>query len=499
MQPYKDEYWTVTAGNLSQARTRLAQPDVTDQPKYDDQVVVDPSQKYQKWQGAGAAITDATASLIWKLPLERRKSLLHELFSPSEGNFSLIRVPMASCDFGSGEVSKTQFYSYDDVVCDHPDLQLKHFSIGEGLPGAENATKDMRYMVPVLQAIIKINPNVKILAIPWSAPAWMKDSGKIENGGYFRKDICRQKLLTCYAQYFVKFLQTYQKLGIKISALCIQNGPNFKTPGPSMNWTMEELAVFGSCYLKPALYRDFRHVKLHFWDGSLDKMTPQSFDQINNDDVKAFDGIAFHTYIGPFANIENARKYDSKWELAMTERRCMMNKKTCDASHVMMGLIGNYLVRHGLSSIYLWNLALDERGLPNIAGSTGRRGVITIEHTTGKIMRNLEYYMLRNFSQDVAIDSQLVSSTNCMKDDFTGGASSVAFMEPAGSLAVQLYNPTDQKIKVSLSLKDFNRWQNVLLPAYGTVTVHKSNQKMNESEPTANDSFKLNPLPVHLV
>lgn len=56
-------------------------------------------------------------------------------------------------------------------------------------------------------------------------------------------------------------------------------------------------------------------------------MTPQSFDQINNDDVKAFDGIAFHTYIGPFANIENARKYDSKWELAMTERRCMMNKK----------------------------------------------------------------------------------------------------------------------------------------------------------------------------
>lgn len=192
MQPYKDEYWTVTAGNLSQARTRLAQPDVTDQPKYDDQVVVDPSQKYQKWQGAGAAITDATASLIWKLPLERRKSLLHELFSPSEGNFSLIRVPMASCDFGSGEVSKTQFYSYDDVVCDHPDLQLKHFSIGEGLTGAENATKDMRYMVPVLQAIIKINPNVKILATPWSAPAWMKDSGKIENGGYFRKDICRQ-------------------------------------------------------------------------------------------------------------------------------------------------------------------------------------------------------------------------------------------------------------------------------------------------------------------
>ncbi|KRN90128.1 hypothetical protein IV44_GL000737 [Lactobacillus amylovorus DSM 16698] len=86
-----------------------------------------------------------------------------------------------------------------------------------------------------------------------------------------------------------------------------------------------------------------------------------------------------------------------------------------------------------------------------------------------------------------------------MKDDFTGGASSVAFMEPDGSLAVQLYNPTDQKIKVSLSLKDFNRWQNVLLPAYGTVTVHKSNQKMNESEPTANDSFKLNPLPVHLV
>lgn len=498
MKTYRYEYWTATAGDLSQARTPLTKPEYTNHPGDGYQIIVEPDKKYQKWQGAGAAITDATASLIWKLAPKRRSKLLHELFDPKEGDFSLIRIPMASCDFGSGEVSKTQYYSYDDADYDHPDLALTHFSIGEGQPGADDATKDMRYIVPVLQEIIKINPQVKILATPWSAPAWMKDTAKMEKGGQFRKDICRQKLLSCYAQYFVKFLKAYQDLGIKVSALCIQNEPNFRTQWPSMIWTMKELAEFGSCYLKPALYKDFRQVKLYFWDGSLDLMTSESFEQVNKEEAKAFDGIAFHTYVGPFENIDNAFKYNSKWELAMTERRCMMTETIADASHIMMGLIGNYLVRHGLSSIYLWNLALDERGLPNIAGSTGRRGVITIDHTTGKVMRNLEYYMLRNFTQDVALNSVRVDSTSYMKKDFSGGASSLAFVEPDGSLDIQLYNPTDHEVKVSVTLKDSNKWQNMTIPAYGTVTVHKSNTEMNESAPAVNDKFKLNPLPARL-
>ncbi|MBM6412060.1 glycosyl hydrolase family 30, partial [Lacticaseibacillus paracasei] len=93
-------------------------------------------------------------------------------------------------------------------------------------------------------------------------------------------------------------------------------------------------------------------------------------------------------------------RLNPNWKLAMTERRCMIEETPEDASHIMFGLIGNWLVRQGLNMIDLWNIALDERGLPNQVGSTGRRGVVTIDHTTGKVQRNLEYYMLRNFNQD---------------------------------------------------------------------------------------------------
>ncbi|MBF5066808.1 glycosyl hydrolase family 30, partial [Salmonella enterica subsp. enterica serovar Istanbul] len=88
---------------------------------------------------------------------------------------------------------------------------------------------------------------------------------------------------------------------------------------------------------------------------------------------------------------------------------------------IMFGLIDNWLVRQGLNMIDLWNIALDERGLPNQVGSTGRRGVVTIDHTTGKVQRNLEYYMLRNFNQDVVPRSIVISSTNYTQDGYTGG------------------------------------------------------------------------------
>lgn len=95
----------------------------------------------------------------------------------------------------------------------------------------------------------------------------------------------------------------------------------------------------------------------------------------------------------------------------MTERRCMIEETPEDAAHIMSGIIGNWLVRNGESFIALWNLALDERGLPNQVGATGRRGVVTIQHETGEVIRNLEYFMLRAFGQDVEPGSVVVRSS----------------------------------------------------------------------------------------
>lgn len=507
---YKYEYWTETSGDLSQKRTKIDIPVEHDEPGAGFKIIMDPTIKKQNWIGAGAALTDAAASLIWKLSENQRSKLLNELFAPDQGDFSLIRLPMGSCDFGSGEVSKTKYYSYDDVPYDEPDLELNHFSIGEGKPGSTTATKDLKFIIPVLQEILKINPAVKVLATPWSAPAWMKDTSKMTGGGHFRDDIRipHERLLKCYAQYFVKFISAYQKYGITIHNVSIQNEPNFATPWPSMIWSMRELANFGANYLRPALDKTFPSIGIYLWDGSLDHvMGKELSEDVSIPQENAFRGLAFHTYVGPYENAVQAKRFNPYWDVSMTERRCMMTQTVTEASHIMMGLIGNDLVRQGISSIYLWNLALDERGLPNIAGSTGRRGVVTIDHKTGKVMRNIEYYMLRNFTQDVESGSWLIGSSSYMQCNYSdiltnkyyGGPSSIAFLNYDNSIAGQIYNPTEKPLKVTIKINRFGtRWQNAIVPAYGTITFHKSNHPINESKPCENENFELHPMKAHL-
>lgn len=184
----------------------------------------------------------------------------------------------------------------------------------------------------------------------------------------------------------------------------------------------------------------------------------------------------------------------------MTERRCMIEETPEDASHIMFGLIGNWLVRHGLSSIFLWNMALDERGLPNMVGSTGRRGVVTIDHTTGKVQRNLEYYMLRNFGQDVEPGSTVIGSSSYTQDGYTGGVGSVAFLAPNGDITAHLYNPSGEPLEAAVTVNGQPlTWQHVTVPAWGTVTLHKSFGTVNESAPREDEAFKLNPYPANLL
>lgn len=500
---FNTEFWTTTAGDLSKKRETVQVPTAEKSIEGDAaRIVIDPADKHQDWIGAGAAITDAAASLIWKQSEEQRSALLHELFDPEEGSFSTIRIPLGSC-----EPASQPYYTYDDVPFGEHDSSLSKFSIGEGLPGAKDATKDLKYVVPVVQEILKINPAVKVMASPWSAPAWMKNTGELKMGGHLRfgeytgngYDQMKDTFEGVYAQYFVRYIEEYKKLGIPIYAISIQNEPSNAAAWPAMIWNISELAEFGYKYLRPALNRSFPETKLFFWDGSLNVLTEPIAKYITSEQAGAFDGFAFHTYDGPYTSLFKASRSFPNWMLAMTERRCMIEETPEDASHIMFGLIGNWLVRNGLGMIDLWNMALDERGLPNMVGSTGRRGVVTIDHTTGKVQRNLEYYMLRNFGQDVVPGSKVIGSTNYTQDGYTGGLGSVAFLGPDGSIAAHIYNPTDKPLDAAVTVSGQPQtWQHVTVPAWGTVTLHKAYGEVNESSPREDEDFELNPYPAAL-
>lgn len=493
---YGAEYWTATSGDLIQRRERINTPQVVDSAAGATEVVIDPTEEYQLWEGAGAAITDSSASLFMNaMTAEQRHAILEEMFDPRQGGFSSVRISIGACDFSS-----QKYYTYDDLPEGvAADAGLEYFSIGEGEPGAPDATKDMKNVVPVLQEIISINPAVKIMASPWSAPAWMKTSNRISGAGRLRLGEYvgngyryQDTIDYVYAQYFVKFIAAYAKLGIRISSVTMQNEPSNGCPWPITVWTPEELTKWGSEYLRPAFDRSFPDVEIYFGDDSLRFWQRPASEYMTPVQAACFAGAAFHTYSGLPVWVHNGTRQFPGWKAVMTERRCMLDESVDEASHVMFGEIGNWLVRNGVGLINLWNMALDEQGFPSYAGTSGRRGVITIDSKTGKVKRNLEYFMLRNYGQDVPVGSRRIGSTNYTPDGRKGGLGSVAFVTKRDDLSAILYNPTDKPILAAVTVNgEGSRWQRVEVPAYGTVTVHKSDRAINRSEVPADDDFEI--------
>ena len=493
---YGAEYWTATSGDLIQRRERINTPQVVDSAAGATEVVIDPTEEYQLWEGAGAAITDSSASLFMNaMTAEQRHAILEEMFDPRQGGFPSVRISIGACD-----CSSQKYYTYDDLPEGvAADAGLEYFSIGEGEPGAPDATKDMKNVVPVLQEIISINPAVKIMASPWSAPAWMKTSNRISGAGRLRLGEYvgngyryQDTIDYVYAQYFVKFIAAYAKLGIRISSVTMQNEPSNGCPWPITVWTPEELTKWGSEYLRPAFDRSFPDVEIYFGDDSLRFWQRPASEYMTPVQAACFAGAAFHTYSGLPVWVHNGTRQFPGWKAVMTERRCMLDESVDEASHVMFGEIGNWLVRNGVGLINLWNMALDEQGFPSYAGTSGRRGVITIDSKTGKVKRNLEYFMLRNYGQDVPVGSRRIGSSNYTPDGRKGGLGSVAFVTKRGDLSAILYNPTDKPILAAVTVNgEGSRWQRVEVPAYGTVTVHKSDRAINRSEVPADDDFEI--------
>src|SRR5574340_853604 len=170
-------------------------------------ITVNEAVGYQTIDGFGASLTDSSAWLLWnKLSEAQRKETLQKLFDPEKGiGLSLLRQPMGSSDFA------TEDYSYDDMPSGERDPELKKFSIA----------KDERYIVPLLREALALNPQLRVIATPWSPPGWMKTSGSMIQGALL------PEAYKPLAAYFVKFVQAYERAGVPIYAITPQNEPHF--------------------------------------------------------------------------------------------------------------------------------------------------------------------------------------------------------------------------------------------------------------------------------
>ena len=322
--------------------------------------------------GFGMAITGSSCYNLAKMEKNERTIFLNQLFSKNGLGLNIGRISIGSSDYSAS------VYSYDDVA---NDLELKHFSI----------KKDEEYIIPILQEIVAINPDIYFYASPWSPPGWMKTTSSI--GGGFMIG----QYVECYADYIVKFIKEYAKHGIKISALTPQNEIETDQNGtmPACLWEKEDEKKF-VISLKKKLKENNLDVKIWILDHNF-SYTNRIDELLEDSNYKnAADAIAFHYYGGA---IEDSLYLKDDFALHFTEGgpRLYDNYSTdfCKWA-IMMSKVLNY----GFKSFTGWNIMLDEFGGPNV-GPFFCGGLVTRNSQSGELEFSGQYKALKHISKYV--------------------------------------------------------------------------------------------------
>lgn len=396
------------------------------------EIKVDDSKTYQKMDGFGASITSSSAYLMnQKLSRENRDKLINDLFGKDGIGLSFIRMPMGATDFS------VKNYTYDDLDGGKIDPDLNQFSI----------EKDREDVLPVAKQAKTENKELKIFASPWSAPAWMKTSGFL-NGGRLKEEYYQ-----AYADYFTKFVKAYEKEGLPVYALSVQNEPQHETPTyPSMKMDWDEQANFIGRYLGPAFEKNGIATKIIGWDHNWDAAWYPTQLLKDKEASKYLAGTAFHCYAGEVSGQTKVHDAFPKKGIWFTE--CSGGNWSTDFGYNMKWNMSNLIIgatRNWAKSVILWNMALDENNGPQNGGCPFCRGVVTIDKHKGTVQKNVEYYALGHISKFVKPGAVRIDS------NIPNELQNVAFKNPDGSISLIVYNNTDKKqtFKVAYHNKTF--------------------------------------------
>lgn len=355
-------------------------------------VIVDDRQQFQTIDGFGFALTGGSAQhLIAMTPSERTK-ILKELFAHDGKNvgFSYIRLSIGASDLNSF------VFSYNDIPEGKTDFELKKFSLAQ----------DLNDVVPVLKEILTINPDIKIMGSPWSAPAWMKSHFNVRGGKL------RPECYDVYARYFVRYIQEMKSNGIRIDAVTIQNEPLNNRNTPSMPWFQHEQAEFVKTNLGPAFKSAGIDTKIVIFDHNCDRPDYPLAILSNPDASKYIDGSGFHHYVGDLSGMSQVHMARPDKNIYFTEQ--MVTEKPGDSQINIVQQVNRMIIdvtRNWSRNVILWNLAADALNDPHTdnGGCSMCQGAITIDGD--KITRNIAYYVIAHASKFVRPGSVRIAST----------------------------------------------------------------------------------------
>jgi glucosylceramidase len=374
-------------------------------------IAVDPTQKFQEILGFGAAFTDAACYTFNRLDPPVREQLFHELFHPSEMGLNVCRTCMGSSDYS------TEVFSYDEG---EPDPEMKRFSIAH----------DQTYVLPMLRLARKENPDLFLFSTPWSPPGWMKAGGSMLGG------CMRPRYFAPYAQYFLKFLQAYTAEGVPIQAVTVQNEVDTDQDGkmPACSWTQEYEIRFVKNHLGPVLRKNGLSTKIWILDHNYN-LWGRAAAELDDPDLRKYcDGIAFHGYVGTPDMMSKLHEFHPDAKLFWTEGGPDYTAPDYQTDWASWGKTFTDTIRNWCQSISGWNLALDEKGRPNI-GPFPCGGMVTIHSQTKEITRSGQYWAFAHFSRGVRRGARRFDSSGTIT-----GVDHVAFENPDGRKVLVITN-----------------------------------------------------------
>lgn len=438
------EAWTTTSDHrLRLAPSRLAFDPVDGKADID----VDAARKYQQMVGFGASITDASAWLIQhRMDPAQRAALLRELFGrDGEGiGFDFARLTIGASDFSR------RHYSLDDPPGGVADPELRHFSI--------DANRDD--VIPVTLQALEVNPGLKIMASPWSAPAWMKDSGSLVTGTLL------PEYSDAFARYLVAFVEAYAGEGIPVFALTVQNEPDHEPDDyPGMRLNAPARARFIADHLGPLRDERQPHLQIFDWDHNWDRPEEPLAVLADPGAAKHVSAVAWHCYNGNVAVQSLVRNRHPDKDVYLTEcsggdwEPVRSGGLTLQVRTLVIGA-----TRHWARGVLFWNLALDQAGGPNAGGCQNCRGVVTIDSASGAVTRTDDYYALAHASRFVRRDAWRIGSTA------TGhGIDNVAFANADDGSRVLIVSNSNAASR-RISVREGGRRFSHTLPARSVTT-----------------------------
>jgi glucosylceramidase len=397
-------------------------------------VFVDPTRKFQTILGVGGALTDASAETFAKLPPAKQQEILKAYFDPDHGiGYTLARTNIHSCDFSSGS------YTY----VNEGDKALTSFSVKH----------DQQFRIPFIKrALAAAGGKLNIFGSPWSPPAFMKDNHDMLHGGKLKPEFYQ-----AWANYYTKFIKAYQKEGIPIWGISVQNEPMATQKWESCIYSAEAERDFLKNFLGPTMIREgLGDKKIIAWDHNRDLIYQRASTILADPKAARYVwGIGFHWYepwsggAPMFDNVKLVRESFPDKHLIFAEG-CSDSFNAARLSDWKLGeQYGESMINdfnNGTVGWTDWNILLDETGGPNHV-SNFCFAPVHADTKTGELIYTNSYYYIGHFSKFARPGAQRIASSPSRSQLL-----STAFVNPDGKVSVVVMNRSEKKISYYLWL-----------------------------------------------